>query len=427
LGRRTRVAAAGCVVAALACASWGVGNAAGWWSEGGGPSAPAVVGQDGSARAPFRTTLDVGLGECTRAWGDGGAGARIFSLHNTSDRPMTVEVVGTGDAAASGQPTAQQAARALVYAELEELGPGVTRELGTSLPSGHFHLLCLPEDALATAGNDVVLAATDGVAATPVRPAAPVTEAELIPVTHAYTDWVKKQLPGIRKDVTALAASAQDAHPGWRPQAERLWLRAHHAYLTLGAAYDAFGAPGTRIDGTADGLPGGAKDRDFVGFHRVESLLFSGGSAPDVAKEARALGSALDGLDEATLQVGALDLGLRAHEISEDIGRLTLTGLDDFGSHSGLDAIAAQNHGTHEVLSLLKPLLVSRLPQDEYDRMLASVDDNAAFAARLGEAHPRTAPAALPLPERQELRARLGAQTELLAHVATVTDVRRAQ
>ncbi|WP_309133083.1 EfeM/EfeO family lipoprotein [Brevibacterium sp.] len=422
---RLRAILSAIIALALLLIAWGVGNASGWWHH----DAPHTA--DGTTNRPYRVTVNLSLNGCTADWTASRAGAQVISLNNTTDRSMDVELIGTGANSQKKQPTAKDAAAAQIYSELERLGPGVTREMTTVIGPGHYHFLCLPDDAPAVSGTDVTIAkATAGQVTalpTPLPHAAPVTEQELIPVAQEYVDWVRTQLPGIEKTVEKMHSTVAKGSEGWRRSAQSQWKTAHHGWLTLGAAYDAFGDLGTDIDGTADGLPNGAADKDFTGFHRIEKDLWENRAPAEVLPHIGALIDSFEAIDDKTLEVGALDIGLRAHEISEDARRLTLDGKDDFGSHTGLDALTAENQGTQKVIALLSEILARRLPRDEFDGMKSDLKSNTDYFAELSQEHPNIAPANLSHEIAQQVRSRLGEQTEQLARIATVTDIRRAE
>lgn len=417
-----------CIVVALALIGYGLASAihasGQHQTQGAAEKSPAG---DGTAAHPRRTRLEVGLDGCTHDWSDAGAGAQVFEVKNTSDRPMEVQLMGP-DAKGSTS-DAKDPQHAQIYAELEALGPGVTREMTTSIGSGSYHFTCMPEDAPAVSSpNTDVPKPDDAVAASlpqPVEHAEAATEQEIIPYTQKYEKWVKDQLPGIRSQTDQLGDIIQRRGPTWREDAQQVWLSAHHDYMKLGAAYGAFGDKGDAIDGTAAGLEHGADDDEFTGFHRIEKGLWSDESPDDLLPLAQGLSTDVSSLRDEDLQVGALELGLRTHEISEDTATLTLSGKDDFGSHSGLDSARAQLEGTRELLDLQRPLLSDRLPAGHLDAIYARLDRATTTIDDAASAHPNTAPADLPADARGRVRSEVAQLSEQLAEVAAVTDIRR--
>ncbi|MFR9795036.1 EfeM/EfeO family lipoprotein [Streptomyces sp. MS06] len=349
------------------------------------------------------TTVEVSPSRCGRGWTDPVPGMQVFELHNTSDGAAEVYL--------------EDPASRAVFGEVEGIGPGTTRSLTVRLGRGTYAFLCVPDDADAVTGPSVrVATGRRGPAA------APVSRHDLIPPTLAYQKWVGQGLG----EVVRLTAVLRDAvERGDLPAARTAWLPAHLEYERLGAAYDAFGASGDRIDGTDAGLPGGVRDKDFTGFHRVEYGLWHGESAAALRAPTAALASAVTALrDEwAQARMDPAQLGLRAHEILEDTVQFELTGRTDYGSGSSLATARANLDGTRRVLSVLHPLLTGRYAglselEQRMDRAQGVLD---------GFRHGGRWTPLSGLTRAQRLRtdAVVGDLLERLASVATLCDPRR--
>src|SRR5262249_35720428 len=142
-------------------------------------------------------------------------------------------------------------------------------------------------------------------------------------------------------------------------------LTAHLSWVRLGAAYDTFGDSAAAIDPSADGLPAGVADRDFVGFGRLEQGLWGNEPLPALVPVAAALREEVHSLVTAfpyTVTPTA-DPPLRAHEILENALQFELTGDTDHGSHTNLAAVRADVDATRMVLQALRPLLARTEPQ----------------------------------------------------------------
>jgi iron uptake system component EfeO len=305
----------------------------------------------------------------------------------------------------------------VVYGEVEGIGPGTTRQLTVRLGKGTYAFKCVPDDADAVTGPSVrVTSGRRGPGA------APVTEHDLIPPALAYQKWVGSGL----SDVVRLTTALRDAiDRGDLAAARSAWLPAHLQYERLGAAYDAFGDADAEINGTDAGLPGGVRDKDFAGFHRVEYGLWHDESAGALRAPAAALVKAVTGLRDSWSQarMDPAQLGLRAHEILENTVRFELTGRTDYGSGSNLATARANLDGTREVLSRLRPLLTTRYAD------LPGLDRGLDRAGRIldGFRHgARWTPLdQLPRLQREHVDAVLGDLVERLASVATLCDPRR--
>ncbi len=244
------------------------------------------------------------------------------------------------------------------------------------------------------------------------------TQQDLIPPTLLYQKWVAAQLPGLVRDTAALQAAVDR---GDLAAARTAWLPAHLDYERLGAAYGTFGDLDDSINGTTKGLPDGLTDPGFTGFHRLEYGLWNGQSAAVLKPVADKLSQDVRSLQTQwrTAQMDPLMLGLRAHEIVENAIQFELTGRTDYGSGSNLATAQANLQGTAEALTLLHPLLATRmttLPQINADMTATEAE-----LAKLGD----VPLASLTLTEREQLNADFGQLVDDLAPIAAVCDVRR--
>ncbi|MFJ9123980.1 EfeM/EfeO family lipoprotein [Streptomyces sp. NPDC102340] len=356
-----------------------------------------------SSGGPPRTLVEVSGSHCGKGWDEPAPGVQVFALHNTS--------------AASAEVFLENPRSHVTYGEVEDIGPGTTRELTVRLGRGAYAFKCLPEDADAVTGPTVrIREGRSGPAA------APVTTHDLIPPSIAYQKWVGD---GLDK-VVRLTGTLRDAvDRGDLGAARTAWLPAHLQYERMGAAYDAFGDADGRINGTDAGLPDGAHDKDFTGFHRVEYGLWHGESAHELRSPAAALLKAVTALREdwAQARMDPAQLGLRAHEILENTVQFELTGRTDFGSGSNLATARANVDGTREVLSRLHPILTRRyahLPSLERD--LKQAGQTLDGLRNDGHWPPLEE---LSRVRRERVDARFGDLVERLASVATLCDPRR--
>ncbi|MEV8213391.1 EfeM/EfeO family lipoprotein [Leifsonia sp. NPDC077715] len=364
---------------------------------------PAASG----AAAPAAFEISAGLDDCGAGWGptDGGTAAvpggdQTFTVTNTTVGGIEVYL--------------QAVDSKRVYLDLESLGAGAHATVRASLGAGRYRFVCLPADADPARGPTVVVgAAPPGSALAPGI--VPVTRNDLIPVAKAYTAWVAGRLPALQREVAAVAA---DAEEGDLPAARRDWLTAHTAYETLGGAYDAFGDLGDELDG----LP----RHGLTGFHLVESQLWHGAPAADVAASAHTLATLVGRLQAqfADAQLDPGEVALRAHEIVEDAIQDGLTGATDAGSGTELAGIDANLSGAAAALAPLHDVLADRYDalagtQQAVAQAQALVDS---FRAADGTWTPLSA---LDRTARERVDAALSRAAELLAPVAAICDPRR--
>ncbi len=395
--------------AAVALIAVGAGGLAYAGTDSGPPSAAeaaasaaaSVAASDGYPGLPH-TTLAVAPDICGTGWTAPHTGLQVFDMHNTG--PVAADAyIETSPGGA-------------VLGEVEGLATGTTRPVVVRLAAGSYNVMCLPQDEDAVQGP--VVRITGGGAGSPA--VVPVTDQDLIPPTLLYQKWVAAQLPGLIRDVGTLQAAVDR---GDLAGARSAWLPAHLDYERLGAAYGAFGDLDASINGTTQGLPGGLTDPGFTGFHRLEYGLWHGQSAASLAPFAARLSSDVQSLQTmwATTQMDPLLLGLRAHEIIENAVQFELTGRTDYGSDSNLATVRANLAGTEEALTLLRPLLVTRMPS------LPVIDTAMATAESELTSVGAVPLASLTLAQREKVNAVFGDLVDDLAPVAAVCDPRRLQ
>lgn len=350
--------------------------------------------------------ITVSRSACGHGWTDPKPGTQTFQLRNTGVAAAEVELIDPGTGA--------------VYGEVEGIGPGTTGTLRVRLGNGVYAFQCLVEDTHAIVGPSVRITGGHGGSGPAV---VPVTTNDLLTPIREYRDHIIGGLATLAASTETLSAAVRS---GDRASSEAAWLAAHLGYESLGAAYDAFGDSDGAINGTVDGLPGGVTDPGFTGFHRLEYGLWHGEPMTSLAPVADQLVADVNGLRDSfpQQQIDPNDLGLRAHEIMENTLEFELTGRTDYGSGTNLATALANLDGSRAVLTVLRPLLVPRLPNlSELDSWLDRTDQVLRSAQRPDGSW--TPVAQLDHGQRQRINAAVSELTEQLAPVATITTPRR--
>jgi iron uptake system EfeUOB component EfeO/EfeM len=174
-----------------------------------------------------------------------------------------------------------------------------------------------------------------------------------------YKRYVRRQLRALLGQAAGLrAAIARHDLAG----ARAAWLRADARYESIGAAYGAFGDLDAAVNGGPDGLPGGIRNPDFTGLHRIELALWPRHSTRAAAAPAAQLVRDVSRLraSVAKMEIDPLEYSLRAHEILEDGIHLQLSGRASPWSGSALVALRAEVRGTEVVLATLAPIISRR-------------------------------------------------------------------
>lgn len=295
-------------------------------------------------------TVAVSEKECGAGFTAPKPGRQTFQMRNTGDKTSEVYLIDPATNA--------------VYGEVEGLAPGTTRALVATVAGGTYAWRCVPSGGAAVTSKAVRVSGGGGGAQAVV----PVSEKDLAGPLKQYRGYVDQGLATLVAQTRVLAGDIRGDH---LDKARTDWLTAHLTYSSLGAAYGTFEDFDKKINGRADGLPGGVHDKDFAGFHRVEYGLWHGESAASLKAPAQQLTTAVAGLQKAfpTQDFDPSDLPLRAHEILENTLQFELTGDTDEGSGTNLATADANLAGTRELLTVLRPLLTTRAP-----KLLPTVD-----------------------------------------------------
>jgi iron uptake system component EfeO len=355
--------------------------------------------------APPDPEIAISRSSCGGGWADPKPGPQTFRLHNVGSVTAEVDLIDP--------------ATGVIYGEVEGLGAGTTRPLRVTLGNGDYAFRCLPEDAGAIVGPTARV--TGGAERSPG--VAPVTKNDLLGPLKAYQQHVTEGLAGLVQDTAALKDTV---HGGDRTAAKARWLTAHLSYERLGAAYDAFGDLDGAINGTTDGLPGGTADEGFTGFHRIESGLWHDEDMAALAPVADRLDADVHQLQQSfgDSQVDGNDLGLRAHEITENTLEFELTGRTDYGSGTNLATARANLDGTRAALDVLRPLLQPRFPGLPTVDMWLTRTQSALDGTKRPDGT-WTPVGQLTSQQRQKINGDVSELTEQLAPIAAIAEPRR--
>jgi iron uptake system EfeUOB component EfeO/EfeM len=334
---------------------------------------------------------------CGGTWALSAPGWHTFTLYNANSVGGEIDLINP---ATNG-----------VYAEDASFGVGTTFAMSLDVGSGRYAFRCLFDDSSPLTGPaETVPGHAAGQSAI-----VPVTFNDLIEPDKEYHAFVQSGLTTLAGETVTLN---DDVRRGDLTAARRDWLTAHLRYETLGAAYDAFGDFDDEIDGRADAL--GVTNPSWTGFYRIEYGLWHGQSAAQLRPYTAKLATNVTALlrQWPSDEIPLLDVGLRTHEILENALEFQLSGHDDYGSHTVINTTLANITGTRELLSLLRPLLVSRY--SGLSSIYTDLDQLQSLVTPLrGQAI-----SALPATTRQSLDAACGQALEDIAPIATIAEPR---
>jgi high-affinity iron transporter len=389
-----------------------IGGCGGGGKSSAGTSTSTSTSTGASAR-PAIVPVSYDGTTCAPGWSALKPGRYRFALENRGSDAIAMTLLNASD----GTPVSATT----------PVTPGARASIGARLQAGgSYEWSCqVPSEPAAT--SVAIQIPGGGVGTSTYAPAA-ISIVQLYQPITQYTRYVSATLAKLRGQLDTLESRLA---AGDVAGAKSAWLAAHVSWLSLGqddGAYGAFGDLGNKIDGTADGDVGATSSPSFTGFHRVELDLWDRHDPAAARADAATLTKLVGSINQRALSqdlpettVGLDSWALRCHEILEDALRDTLSGDDDYGSHTGLAAIGADVTATREMLRVLDRLIEPRAPGlvPTATRQLAAID------AAIGP--PRSvAIASLPQARRQRINAAVGAALETLAPVSELIQISTA-
>ncbi|WP_431926655.1 iron uptake system protein EfeO [Nonomuraea jabiensis] len=308
-------------------------------------SAPAKPGK--IAVAASDTECKVGAAEVS-------AGTTTFTITNGGTKVTEFYVYAPGDR---------------VMAEVENIVPGLTRELIAELPAGAYETVCKP-----------------GMVGKGIRNAFKVTgehkalteDAKLADAVASYKRYIKSQsdtlLVKTQEFVDAVKAGKIDKAKELFPVARTYWER-------IEPVAEVFGDLDPAIDAREADLADG---EEWTGFHRIEKDLWI---KKDISKD----GAVADKLitDVKTIvdksnaaQLTPLNLANGAKELLDEVATGKITGEEDIWSHTDLWDFDANLEGSKAAVQSLRPVLEDRAPD-----LVKTLDEKFAAAEAALDAH----------------------------------------
>ncbi|MFC7534870.1 iron uptake system protein EfeO [Actinoplanes sp. GCM10030250] len=276
------------------------------------------------------------------------AGTSVFAITNGGQKVTEFYVYAPGDR---------------VMAEVENIAPGLSRNLHVELPAGTYETACKP----GMIGKGIRGALTVSGSAAPLT-----DDAALLAATDSYSRYVKSQTAALEEKtgefVTAVKAGDVAKAKALFPVARTYWER-------IEPVAEIFGDLDPRIDGreevTEEGLT-------FGGFHRIEKDLWEGG---DVSNSGPIADQLMTDVKEIVQKANAeklspLQLANGAKALLDEVASGKITGEEDRYSHTDLWDFNANIEGSKAAIASLRPVLDERDPElvKTLDTEFANVD-----------------------------------------------------
>jgi iron uptake system component EfeO len=239
-----------------------------------------------------------------------------------------------------------------VMGEVENITPGLTRELIVELPADAYETACKPGMI------------GDGIRAdfTVTGEAAKLSDDQALQdAVDSYKRYVESQSAGLVEQ-TELFADAVRA--GDIEGAKALFPVARTYWERIEPVAEIFGDLDPRIDAREDDYPGGPTDPAFTGFHKLEYDLWITG---DISQSGPVADQLVADVNEivalaAAEELSPLQLANGAKALLDEIASFKITGEEDRYSHTDLWDFAANLEGSEGAIASMRPVLEERDP-----------------------------------------------------------------
>jgi iron uptake system component EfeO len=262
------------------------------------------------------------------------SGTHVFAVTNSGAKVTEFYIYAAGDR---------------VLGEVENITPGLSRELRVELPAGTYQTACKP--GMIGTGIRAALTVSGS--------AAPLTEdAALQQATTSYSRYVTTQSEALVQKTADFVAAVK---AGDVQKSKDLYPIARTYYERIEPVAEIFGDLDPKIDGREDGA---TKELPFTGFHKLEKDLWVSG---DVSKDGAIADQLLTDVKEVVTKakeekLAPLQLANGAKELLDEVANGKITGEEDRYSHTDLWDFAGNLDGSKAAVSALRPALEQRDP-----------------------------------------------------------------
>ncbi|MGW3352937.1 iron uptake system protein EfeO [Nonomuraea rubra] len=291
-------------------------------------------GGSAAAKKPDKVAVAASDTECKVAVSEVAAGTSTFAITNGGSKVTEFYVYAPGDR---------------VMAEVENIVPGLTRELIAELPAGTYETACKPgmvgkgiRNPLKVTGEHKALN----------------TDAKLAEATASYKRYVKSQsdtlLVKTQEFVDAVKAGQIDKAKELFPVSRTYWER-------IEPVAEIFGDLDPAIDAREADL---AEGEEWTGFHKIEKDLWI---TKDVSEDGPVADKLIADVKTIVAKANAaeltpLNLANGAKELLDEVATGKITGEEDIWSHTDLWDFDANLQGSRAAVQALRPVLEERAP-----------------------------------------------------------------
>ncbi len=312
-----------------------------------------TVAGSGNGTGPVTVTVTASDTECKLSRSEVRSGTNTFSVTNGGSKVTEFYVYGEGDR---------------VMGEVENIGPGLKRELIVELPSGTYQTACKP----GMVGNGIrgELTVTGDTAAQSD------TDAALKQAGADYKRYITSQSVALEQKTAEFVAAVK---AGDVAKSKALFPVARSYWERIEPVAESFGDLDPKIDARVNDVEPGTR---WTGFHRIEKALWESNSTAGMATYADRLLADVKAVaaKAKAVTLNPLQLANGAKELLDEVATGKITGEEDRYSHTDLWDFQANVEGSQAAIQALRPALQQRDPalvktlDTNFKAVLASVD-----------------------------------------------------
>ena len=244
-----------------------------------------------------------------------------------------------------------------IVGEVENIGPGLTRELVVSARPGTYVTACKP--GMQGEGIRGKLTVTDSGRSTSMEN---VDAKNVEKATDGYADYVKHQAGELLEETTAFVAAYK---AGDDAKARTLYPTARQYWESIEPVAESFGDLDPKMDLREADLEEG---QAWTGWHRLEKDLWPPAGKYAALTPAERIRYADDLLANTktlhtrvqTMTFDVTQLGNGSKELMDEIATGKITGEEEVWSHTDLYDFQANVDGAKEAFELLEPILAAK-------------------------------------------------------------------
>ncbi|WP_327637665.1 iron uptake system protein EfeO [Kribbella sp. NBC_00482] len=261
------------------------------------------------------------------------SGTSTFSVSNGGSKVTEFYVYADGDR---------------VMGEVENIGPGLKRELIVELPTGKYQAVCKP----GMVGDGI----RGDLNVTGDAPAQIDTDTALKQATESYQRYVNSQAVALEQKTTEFVTAVK---AGDVAKAKELFPVSRTYWERIEPVAESFGDLDPKIDARVNDVEPGT---EWTGYHRIEQALWVSNSTKGMEKYADLLLTDVKTVvaKAKVVKLTPLQLANGAKELLDEVATGKVTGEEDRYSHTDLWDFEANVEGSQAAIQALRPALQKR-------------------------------------------------------------------